>query len=592
MVHGHYHRDGTHGVKQDYAKAATYYTKAATGGNPEGMYNLALLYARGRGVERDSKISLMWLNKAAEMPTNTMFWQTRGRNHFQMGAQRNDVKAMLNLADCYLCAHGTGSIIPLEKDTQQSMVWLQRAASLGNLEAANKLEKLKQSRVESLLPLIPPKADLLNCRDNFGVVSERAKQGSVTAAHVLQIWEHMQSAMTAFKNNEHAELVAELSAAIHLDQQNVEIPELFHGAINERMKKHADELEVNTCYVHVNTRGNRKGRLGSVLEKFPMDPFFLEMAIMNETLNGDTEKALELVEKGLKLHKTLADNFYYLKGTIYARIDEPSKKDRAEMNKSFDDFLAVAATDHPKVPCAYYRKALYHLGNKNTPQFAACYEADAKKSSSSQLCFSDPHRRLLLVKSRQLFAYIEDQKNQNTPVTSATPILSAQPPSLVSLKPITLRDIDATKDHVYDGYVLQLKVINWPHTINAVFLQVSDETDFVQKMAIYNWPNTTNKQELMKTFPPNRTLCLINPHMRIALDGESILHVQSPAYIVLGTAPLFDQSCHCCGAQGQTMKCSSCKLARYCSKQCQKHDWTEFGHKLVCQSLKKYSGIF
>uniref|UniRef100_A0A915D3P9 DZIP3-like HEPN domain-containing protein n=1 Tax=Ditylenchus dipsaci TaxID=166011 RepID=A0A915D3P9_9BILA len=608
ILHGHHYRDGSFGVKQDYAKAATYYAKAATGGNPEGMYNLALLYAKGLGVKRDMKISLMWLKKAAEMPTNTMFgrlgiaeaqhslglryqtgvgvpkdlklaieWYQKAVDnncaasannlgllyqngtgvkrsletafmHFKMAAQQDDVPAMINLSSCYFGARGTGSIFPLDEDIQQGMVWLQRAASLGNLQAANKLEQLKQSpkaiddlRVQSLFPIIPPEADLLNYQEHVGVVSERAKRGSVTANRVLKIWQHMKSAMTAFKNHDHATLVAELSAAIHLDQQNVKIPELFHGAIDERMISHPDELEVNTCYVHLNTRGSRKGRLGnrlgSVMAKFSSDPFFLEMAIMTHTFQLNFEKALELVELLLKLYKTLADTAYYIKATIYARMDEPSKRKREEMNKSFDAFLSVAAKDHQK----HYKKKI----------------SVVKESSTSKLLLSDPHRRLLLVKSRQLFVDMEDIKYPFTLVTFASPLLSAQPPSLVSLKPIALRDMDATKDHVYDGYVLQLKIIDWPHKIKAVFLQVSDETDSVQKMAIYNWPNKENQQELMKTFSPNRTLSLINPHMRIALDGESILHVQSPAHIVLGTAPPFDQSCHCCGAQGKTMKCSS-----------------------------------
>uniref|UniRef100_A0A915DWB8 Uncharacterized protein n=1 Tax=Ditylenchus dipsaci TaxID=166011 RepID=A0A915DWB8_9BILA len=75
ILDGLKHRDGSGGVKQDYAKAANYFVKAATGGNPEGMYYLALLYARGHGVQCDMKTSLMWLKKAAEMPTNNNFRQ-------------------------------------------------------------------------------------------------------------------------------------------------------------------------------------------------------------------------------------------------------------------------------------------------------------------------------------------------------------------------------------------------------------------------------------------------------------------------------------------------------------------------------------
>uniref|UniRef100_A0A915DTB3 Sel1 repeat family protein n=1 Tax=Ditylenchus dipsaci TaxID=166011 RepID=A0A915DTB3_9BILA len=212
-------------VPKNVKLAAEWYQKAVDNNYGPSANNLGLLYQNGTGVKRSLETAFM---------------------HLKMGAQQEDVPAMLNLADCYFGARGTGS----------------RAASLGNLQAANKLEQLNQSPkaiddlwLQSVFPLIPPEADLLNYQEHFAVVSERAKRGSVTATRVLKIWEHMQSAMTAFKNNDHAKLVAELQ-------------QLFIWI----SKIHPDELEVNTCYVHLNTRGDRKGRLGnrlgSVMVKF------------------------------------------------------------------------------------------------------------------------------------------------------------------------------------------------------------------------------------------------------------------------------------------------------------------------------------
>ena len=40
------------GVQRDDSKAARYYLAAATGGVPRAMIDLAVLYARGRGVRR------------------------------------------------------------------------------------------------------------------------------------------------------------------------------------------------------------------------------------------------------------------------------------------------------------------------------------------------------------------------------------------------------------------------------------------------------------------------------------------------------------------------------------------------------------
>uniref|UniRef100_A0A915DTB7 Piwi domain-containing protein n=1 Tax=Ditylenchus dipsaci TaxID=166011 RepID=A0A915DTB7_9BILA len=266
-----------------------------------------------------------------------------------MGAQQEDVPAMLNLADCYFGARGTGSVFASDEDMQQGMQLNQSPKAIDDL------------RLQSVFPLIPPEADLLNYQEHFAVVSERAKRGSVTATRVLKIWEHMQSAMTAFKNNDHAKLVAELSAAIHLDQQI-----------------HPDELEVNTCYVHLNTRGDRKGRL--VIHSSGGGHY-------NSQNSRQLRKSPKTVELLLELHERLADTVYYLKGTIYARMDKPSKTEREEMNKSFDAFLSVAAKDHPKVLVLITARQKYHIGNENTQQFVACYEAGLAAEDHQLPCF-------------------------------------------------------------------------------------------------------------------------------------------------------------------------------------------------------------
>ena len=43
--------------------------------------------------------------------------------------------------------------------------------------------------------------------------------------------------------------------------------------------------------------------------------------------------------------------------------------------------------------------------------------------------------------------------------------------------------------------------------------------------------------------------------------------------------------CACCGNRSNTEACARCKVAYYCSKQCQKKDW-KVCHKKVCTSLK------
>jgi uncharacterized protein len=50
----------------DYAAAAAAWTRAAEGGDPDAMYNLAVLYESGRGVEEDLAQSIVWYERALE----------------------------------------------------------------------------------------------------------------------------------------------------------------------------------------------------------------------------------------------------------------------------------------------------------------------------------------------------------------------------------------------------------------------------------------------------------------------------------------------------------------------------------------------
>src|SRR4051794_18895638 len=69
---GHEYRDGSEECKQDYSMAAKFYGKAAQAGNAEGMYNLALLTKRGKGVKQDFRAALALLENAASQPPTRM----------------------------------------------------------------------------------------------------------------------------------------------------------------------------------------------------------------------------------------------------------------------------------------------------------------------------------------------------------------------------------------------------------------------------------------------------------------------------------------------------------------------------------------
>lgn len=53
---------------------------------------------------------------------------------------------------------------------------------------------------------------------------------------------------------------------------------------------------------------------------------------------------------------------------------------------------------------------------------------------------------------------------------------------------------------------------------------------------------------------------------------------------------LIPSPCHVCGKEKSFLKCGLCLVARYCSKECQRFDWQQLGHKKLCSHLKPARG--
>ena len=47
------------------------------------------------------------------------------------------------------------------------------------------------------------------------------------------------------------------------------------------------------------------------------------------------------------------------------------------------------------------------------------------------------------------------------------------------------------------------------------------------------------------------------------------------------------KQCDAVSSEEELSACSQCKQARYCSVECQRIDWTEGGHRAICNGLKR-----
>uniref|UniRef100_A0AC35GM89 MYND-type domain-containing protein n=1 Tax=Panagrolaimus sp. PS1159 TaxID=55785 RepID=A0AC35GM89_9BILA len=71
-------------------------------------------------------------------------------------------------------------------------------------------------------------------------------------------------------------------------------------------------------------------------------------------------------------------------------------------------------------------------------------------------------------------------------------------------------------------------------------------------------------------------------------DGLNVIRVEGPEFIKIDKTSA-NQKCLCCGKEAKVLPCSGCMMAKYCSKECQKFDWTELNHKGICKHLKSFA---
>eukprot|EP00747_Dinoflagellata_sp_TGD_P107217 gnl/TRDRNA2_/TRDRNA2_170066_c0_seq1.p1 gnl/TRDRNA2_/TRDRNA2_170066_c0~~gnl/TRDRNA2_/TRDRNA2_170066_c0_seq1.p1 ORF type:complete len:223 (+),score=73.59 gnl/TRDRNA2_/TRDRNA2_170066_c0_seq1:75-743(+) len=105
------HKAGLHGAPKGDEMAVKWFAEAAEKGLAEGEVNLASMLLAGRGVEKDEKLALVMLHRAAD---------------------KGDDDAMLQLAKHY--AYNATGLSMVEQE-RTAMDWLRKAAAKGNERA-------------------------------------------------------------------------------------------------------------------------------------------------------------------------------------------------------------------------------------------------------------------------------------------------------------------------------------------------------------------------------------------------------------------------------------------------------------------------
>ncbi len=131
------------GVEKDPAKACQWYEKAAEAGHAGAMFNLGVMYAKGDGVEKDPAKARQWWQKAAEAGhAGAMFnlglmyakgdgvekAPAKARQWWEKAAEKGHVGAMFILGFIYEKGEG------VEKDPLKARQWYEKAAEAGDVQ--------------------------------------------------------------------------------------------------------------------------------------------------------------------------------------------------------------------------------------------------------------------------------------------------------------------------------------------------------------------------------------------------------------------------------------------------------------------------
>ena len=208
---------------------------------------------------------------------------------------------------------------------------------------------------------------------------------------------------------------------------------------------------------------------------------------------------------------------------------------------------------------------------------------NVQKIITRDLIINDYRRIALVVDHRKYYHETENyENNKMMPITITPPKKQKFPVSLAGLKEVFLKDVDFTRDHIMNGYILTLINIDLPifnPPPRSIRLNAQDEHGIVERVAIYNL--NENKDTVLKMYPVGIKFSIINPYIRMAADFKPIIRIDDPRTMILSEEKK-NLPCRLCLKENSKFQCSKCHKAKYCSRECQIDDWKIFQHKLIC----------
>ncbi|CAF1310485.1 unnamed protein product [Rotaria magnacalcarata] len=630
------------GVHKHAATAVYWYQRAVDHGNAEAANSLALMYQRGNGVEKNlDKAEQLFELSARRRDSNAML------NLAELLLDKNDFEMAQRWFDR---ACKSGNILAQTNRTNfektlRDKKQLLDGSSPSALPMINTIKKTFDS-----LKLSTSISELSNksSKYDYNALSEYANRGSITAKRLCNALEYFLSVLEILTHpgtlteQQEDSLVHELSECYRLEHIVAQFPIIEMqqnvGQIVDRALRRCREVpdypasqldeDARVCYgsLRMDSKELIDQFLNSCRQKYPKSIYFFEMST---SINGWLEKYDTVVynaNAGLELDPNNS-NLLIDKAVAWRQLEHYS-----EAIEAYKTFLTVAPRDHRKVPDAYYSMAICYLTLKRDDDLDVAkkmYEQGEEAEKLQLPCFlpyesngknllklvfnipnlintkaapkaatpvvdhksrlTDPNRIEIIKRHRKWQVDIIEHRKKSQvsiPFYNKPRLQQQTAKSLVGLKAISLREMDPTKDHVYQGYVLSVTIIEEAYTwIPSIHIVIEDEHHQCEQMFIFNFPDGQGEHLTSKVYTNGAKMHIINPYHRLgANDAKPLIRVDDFSSIIMqNESDRVINMCRCCGEPNAVHVCSGCKKARYCSKECQTMDWKLYDHKIICK---------
>lgn len=366
------------------------------------------------------------------------------------------------------------------------------------------------------------------------------------------------------------------------------------------------ELDVRVCYIAL--RFHSMDEMFEVCEvsikRFPNEVYFYDI---QQCILGFTQRYSEGLTKANKSLQKFPDSVPLLYNkAVHTRLSE--KKPELIID-AYEKFIAIAPKDHRKIPECYYVIATHHLQQENMDSCKKFYDRGLKAEKEQLSCFlpykssskdilnnifrmeslhakrkdtgiskatsstivvnqavnikdpknlkpsltqlTDPYRVRLTDEHRKfLEASIEAITSGFSIITMNTTKgkhTQRAPAKLTGLKPITFKEMDITKDHVYEGFVLEVTNIEdafiGPSSIRLLLI---DENNDFQRCFVYNYAEVFNANEIQKKLGFGTSYSILNPYMRMAKDMKPGIRIDDPNTIINNSTADSSNKCRFC----------------------------------------------